>query len=464
MKKKSFLKGTKFQNYFKIIIMNKTVVILLITAVFLSSPLMCKEKTQIWTPAEVVPGPEQHPPELIKLAEDFRAIRRRGEGIPDFAAIVEKQKEELPKLRARLEAFDISEWSYHCKIDYLILRAEMDSLEFGLYVWRRATRNPTLYVNSAIRNVSQHLACGRRMGERYPVYPLNKEQAKEILQALADTEKYLAQGRKNLTEIVPELADVALRNPGGGYYAPGNHLINDIEHNYKKWAEITAEYFPPSEAKKLVPAALKAAKQLREFGEWLEQSRDKMTGKYYIGKDAVDWYLRHVMILPYNSDQILAMADMAHARALTYIQYELHKNRYLPIIKPAETAKEYIAWDDETALLLRRWYTENGENLLTDPEYQPLIRSKEAVWLNPFGFIAFPTEKVPNVHFILIVPDDHWRAKYSNMGFRTDPAALHGHEYWPGHTFQSYHHRRTACPIRAGHRDGAHSEGWCFYN
>jgi uncharacterized protein (DUF885 family) len=50
------------------------------------------------------------------------------------------------------------------------------------------------------------------------------------------------------------------------------------------------------------------------------------------------------------------------------------------------------------------------------------------------------------------------------MGWRTDPAALAGHEYWPGHTYAGKLHRHNPCPIRARHYDGAHSEGWCFYH
>jgi hypothetical protein len=101
---------------------------------------------------------------------------------------------------------------------------------------------------------------------------------------------------------------------------------------------------------------------------------------------------------------------------------------------------------------------------MSDQEYQTLIRSEEAMYLLPFGLLAFPYEDKPGIHRITVVPDDHWRAIYSNMGFRTDPAVLHGHEYWPGHTYAGKLHRRNPCPIRAGHYDGAHSEGWCFYH
>ncbi len=453
----------------------KWVALLSILAIFICSPLMCKREKEIWTPAEVVPGPEQHPPELIKLAEEFRTVRgvyhRRwhpgwAEGVLDYAALVQRQKEQYGKLRARLDAFDPTDWSPHCKIDYLLLRAEMDQLEWELYVIRQWSRNPGFYVHLAIDNVRRHLTGGRRMGESAFLMPFSKERAQAILQALADTEKILAQGRKNLTEIVPELAELVFKQPYPGLPLPSMERgqLKYIVKDYRKWAEVTAEHFPPAQAKKLVSAAVKAGQRLIEFGKWLEKSRDKMTGKYYIGKDLVNWFVHHVFLMPYNYDQMMFIADAERGRAISYLQFELHKNRYLPPIKPAKTTKEYLAWDEETALALRRWYLENAEDLLSDQPYQPLIRSEESTYLPPFGMLAFPYEEKPGIHRILVVPDDHWRAKYSSMGFRTDPGVLHGHEYWPGHTYEGNIRRHNPCPIRSEHVDSGHSEGWCVYN
>ena len=101
--------------------------------------------------------------------------------VPDYAATVQKQKAELPRFRDRLDALDPSEWSVHAKIDYLLLRSEMDRLEFDLYVWRQTSRNPSFYVNQAIRNVGQLLTGGRYM--RGDVMPYSKERAQRILEA-----------------------------------------------------------------------------------------------------------------------------------------------------------------------------------------------------------------------------------------------------------------------------------------
>lgn len=436
----------------------------------LSTTLATEKKTQ-----NTERTAENHPSELLKLAEEFRETRGRysrrwhpgwGDGMLDYASHVQKQKEMLPVFRRRLDALDIDEWSVHNKIDYLLLRSEMDQLEWELYVIRQWSRNPGFYVDLAINNIGRHLTGGRVMGENPNLMPYSKEQAEKILQALQDTGKILDQGRKNLSEIVPELADVVLTQPSAGWPLPSmekGSLQHMVEH-YKKWAETTAAYFPASEASKLLPAALQAGEQLIKFGTWLEENREKMTGKFYIGKELIEWYLRHIFLMPYNYDQLLLMAESERARAISYLQFEFHKNRYLLPIGPAQTTKEYLAWDEETVLAIRRWYLENGEDLLSDQDYQPLIRSEESVYLPPFGMLAFPSQEKPGVSRVLIPPAEHWSAIHSNYGWYTDPGVLQGHEYWPGHTYERNIHRRHPCPIRRGHVDSGHSEGWCFYN
>jgi hypothetical protein len=261
---------------------------------------------------------------------------------------------------------------------------------------------------------------------------------------------------------VAELVDVVRLHPGGGYYTKGGELEH-IEANLVKWARLTAQHFPKPEADLLEPAAIKAAKELLAFGVWLDQNRSRWTGKTAIGLEALDWYTRNVLMMPYDSSQLELMARMERARSISFLVFEQQRNRRLPQIKPAKTYKEYLKWDDETAMILRRWYTEEQE-ILSDRDYMDDVRSEEGHYLMPFGLIAFPTTAKPGVKRILLVPADHWRAVYSNMGFRTDPGVLHGHEYWPGHYYEGEIHRRNPCPIRRGHRDGAHSQGWCFYH
>jgi len=134
---------------------------------------------------------------------------------------------------------------------------------------RQISRNPSFYIDQAIANVGRHLTGGRVLGENPRLMPYSKERAQTILQALADTEKVLAQGTRNLIEMVPELADVALHHPGGAWPSPDweKGQLKYIVENYRKRTEVTSKFFPPEEAKRLIPAAVKAGEYLLEFGK-----------------------------------------------------------------------------------------------------------------------------------------------------------------------------------------------------
>ena len=109
---------------------------------------------------------EEHPAALLQLAEEFHAMRgqyhRRWEPSAqehklDYAELVKKQKEQLAEFRQRLDTLDPTGWPVHSRIDYLLLRSEMDKLEFDLYVLRQIYRNPSFYVQQPLTNVSRHL-------------------------------------------------------------------------------------------------------------------------------------------------------------------------------------------------------------------------------------------------------------------------------------------------------------------
>src|SRR5262245_48217984 len=77
----------------------------------------------------------EHPPDLVQLAKEYREWRRHGAGeVPNYTAQVESEKTELAAFRHRLEALDTSAWPVHNRVDYLVLRAEMDDLDFDLRV------------------------------------------------------------------------------------------------------------------------------------------------------------------------------------------------------------------------------------------------------------------------------------------------------------------------------------------
>ena len=73
---------------------------------------------------------------------------------------------------------------------------------------------------------------------------------KPILKALKEVEPIVSQGPRHLTEAVPELADMALKHPGGGYlldFDKSRGLL-DIKRDMAQWADLIRPHLPEPEA------------------------------------------------------------------------------------------------------------------------------------------------------------------------------------------------------------------------
>ncbi len=71
--------------------------------------------------------------DLVSLFEEFRDFIKPAvvDGVPDFtAAAMEEQKRGLKKFQDRLASIDINTWPVSEQVDYHLVRAEMNGLEF----------------------------------------------------------------------------------------------------------------------------------------------------------------------------------------------------------------------------------------------------------------------------------------------------------------------------------------------
>src|SRR5512136_2580960 len=87
-------------------------------------------------------------PELMALLREFREFQkpRLVNGVPDYTPVaMAAQKAGLPEFQKRLAAIDTRGWSVPERVDYELLRAEMNGLEFDHRVLRPWARDPGFY-------------------------------------------------------------------------------------------------------------------------------------------------------------------------------------------------------------------------------------------------------------------------------------------------------------------------------
>lgn len=402
-------------------------------------------------------------PELLKLANDFHAFRspifrprtwrptHSVSGVPDYAAVVRDQRAGLSAFQARLKALDPSKWPVHDQVDYLLLRSEMDDVDFEHRVLRETTINPAFYIEQALTGVIRQV--------HFAVVPYTAEKAEAIIAAFDDMKPILDQGPKNvvLGEAAPELARIGLDE------------IKDIRANVAASVKLFAPHMPESSRTRLAASADRGAAALESYGKWIEANLPAMKGHGYVGRQNLDWFMKRVNFVPQTYDELLLIGEIEKNRFLMSIEIEKTKNKGLkPLTMP--TTKEWIDWFRLTYLQTKYWLKDL--DLITIPPYVGESYIEEGAWQDPFGevgnrsgIMGFPTTAPPNPgKRLFVVPETHWFAQtYWERTMRLDPITDFQHSDLPGHYFEAEVTKRNACPIRAVHTDTGFAQGWAHY-
>ena len=401
-------------------------------------------------------------PALIELAADFREFRsplfrsrtwrptHRVEGVPDYAEVKKEQIEGLARFREKLNAMNPRDWPVHDQVDYLLLRSEMDDVYFEQHILREVETNPGYYIEQAINGVAREIP---------DVVPYSTETAAAIIAAFERTGPIVEQGPANIiiADASPELAAMGIRH------------VEDIREQYAAGVELFEPQFPASHRRELRRAASAAARQLEDYGEWIERNIERMQGDANIGQENMLWFLKRVNFVPWSREELLSLGEHEKNRFLMSIEIEETKNKGLKELT-MPTTKEWIEWFRLTYLQTKYWLKDN--DLISFPDYVGESFLEEGAWQEPFGglgnrpgLLGFSTrEKPQNTKRLFVVPEDHWFVNtYWERTMRLDPITDYQHSDWPGHYFEGQMAQRHPCPIRAIHRDTGFSQGWAHY-
>jgi dipeptidyl aminopeptidase/acylaminoacyl peptidase len=366
---------------------------------------------------------------LIDLYREFLKFRRPEviDGVPDYspASIQEKEK-GLATFRKRLSEISHEDWTVAQKIDYLLVRAKLNDLDFQLRVTRPWERDPGTYVDMIARIP-------------YADTPLSEESKENWLNRLKAVPKILEQAKVNLTGVSEALAGITIRRLEQSDGVNQGEPRRDVPPEgvigwYQDLIERLSEHHP-----ELLAGANQALSSVESYCDWLRSNKSRMTAPVSIGLDNYNWYLKNVRLMPYTVDDVLKIAEVEYYRTLAFLRIEQHKNRHLPEIEPASTAEEHERRVREAETLIRSFIDEN--DLLTIPDYMPPRFDTDAFWIvRPGG----------KRHF------------WEEITYR-DPLNNHIHASIPGHRFDSLIQRRNTHPIRGRYGDGGRAEGWTFY-
>jgi hypothetical protein len=245
------------------------------------------------------------------------------------------------------------------------------------------------------------------------------------------------QAKANLTDVAADYADLAIFNlsnaDGVGHGYPYRAVPPAGVIGWYDDLLARADKAQPE----LVPRIEEARSAVVDLNDWLIANRPSMTAEAGVGKAAFDWYLKHVKLMPYTSDEIVTLGRRELDRLWAQYALERHNNRDLPELELPASGEEYQARIDAVDARIRQFLVD--EEIITIPEY--------------IGTLA------TNVPWIV---RDSGPNFWEQIQYR-DPTPDHLHAVIPGHRFDAVVERNNPHPVRSRLTDGARVEGWGVY-
>ena len=275
--------------------------------------------------------------DLLTLFHDWRTFQQPHllNGVPDYSpGAMAAQYGELATYRARLAAIDPSRWPVEHQVDWYIVRAEMDGLDFDHRVLRPWANNPAFYVTVFPAQSDQPAREAPHATGAVDVwtytFPLTVDEAKRMDAGIRIIPGLLEQAKANLV------------GNGRDLWIYGAKSIRQQSADLERLAGRLGDA-----ASGLKPDVLRAKGATDGFAAWLESRAGSKNGPSGVGIDNYNWYLKHVQLVPYTWQEEVTLIERELGRAWSFLALEEQRNRALPPQEPIASPEEYARRFDE---------------------------------------------------------------------------------------------------------------------
>ena len=332
---------------------------------------------------------------LVALFEAWRAFHapEMTSGVPDYtAAAMAAQHEELADWQNRLAALDTTGWPVAQQIDWYLVWAEMNGLDFAHRVKEPWARDPAFYVwfYPSPTDVPEREGPNIYGAIELPNYaqPLSEADAAEIADRLGAAPDVFEQARTNLTGNARDL------------WTSGTRSIREQSEDLEALAASVEAAHPD-----LAAAAREARAASDGFADWLDEQAPSKTGPSGVGKENYTWNLRNVHLLPYSWEDEVLLMERELARSHSALRLEEHRNRDLPALSKIDNAEDYDRLLNEAVT-----------------EYMAFLEEEEIVPIKDYMDLAL-RERIGS-----FTPSDGLRGFFDEITYR-DPLIMRTHGY-----------------------------------
>ena len=303
--------------------------------------------------------------ELVHFFSDWREFESPEmiEGVPDYShSAMAKQHADLAEWQKRLNGFDTTGWSIKQQIDWYLIWAEMNGLDFEHRVKQPWSRDPGFYVwfYPYPTDVPEREGPNIFGAVELPKYrqPLSATDAAEIGERFKKAPAVFEKAKTNLTGNSKDL------------WILGTRSIREQSEEFYIFAEKVKDTYPD-----LATAALEAREASDQFALWLDKQAVSKTESSGVGKENYTWNLKNVHLLPYTWEDEVQLMKRELNRAHSSLAFERHANRNLPYLKKVSTSQQFDKMMEEGHVELMNFFEE--QQIITIKDYmEPAMRAQ----------------------------------------------------------------------------------------
>jgi hypothetical protein len=348
---------------------------------------------------------------LLALAGDWRQFEAPvvRECVPDYSAgAMAAKAEHLAAYRARLQRLDTTAWSTAQRVDYRLIEAEMNGLDFDLRVRQPWARDPSFYatVFGERSDVPQHEGPSAA-----PVidlfayrYPLSPDDQGRLGCQLAALPALLEQARENLR--ASNARDLWIY--AGAAFHEQDEVLARLQAGTLDMRTLEGKQHASLDGAgaALLEATDRARRASQAFIAWLDAQAPGKTGPSGVGVANYNWYMKNVHLVPYDWDQQVTLLRRELDRARASLALEEFRNRRLAATAPADTPESWHALVAERMRRLTDFLIDSG--IVADRDYYRAAMAHQVVDYTPPDRRNFFEQTVAREPLGLFSHDYHW--------------------------------------------------------
>jgi uncharacterized protein (DUF885 family) len=337
----------------------------------------------------------------------------------------------------------------HERVDYLLIRADIEGDWWSRTVLRGLQRNPTVYEGECANGI---FAIVKR------AYASDEVRIHDAIGRLRACPRVLSEGEANLTDTVREFAQIASED------------VRDGDSLYTTTLDGLARNVTPQTRRDLNAAQSSALAALHAYRAWLDTHMAGFhAGGFAVGKEQYEWFLHRVLLLPFDSGEVATIGrlELARDRALEAWEENGDASGLPAPPQPSFATKSAFLHYYEKALTRLTGFIA-AHRIVDIPSYVGpfhIVEVPKALAATyPGGFMNPPAMLSTDPQGFYFVPD----FSPSNTSFfvaqaRQSVLPILGHEGIPGHFLQFSYAYHNPDFVRHVHDDGVFAEGWAFY-